>query len=82
VNYKEGNKYFGNGGTRKDILYVKKFSLHNPLILSAAFTLLLVISVNMFQVVFLKQVVDDSIREGDVVVETNGNEHPRLSFYN
>ena len=34
----------------------------------------------MFQVVFLKQVVDDSIREGDVVVETNGNEHPRLSF--
>ena len=59
-----------------------KVSLHNPLLLSAAFTLLLVISMNMFQVVFLKQVIDDSIREGDVIVETNGNEHPRLSFHN
>ena len=27
------------------------------------------------------KIVDDSVREGDIIVETNGNEHPRLNFY-
>ena len=25
---------------------------------------------------------DDGVREGNVIVETNGNEHPPLNFYN
>ena len=28
------------------------------------------------------KVADGSVREGDVIVETNDNEHPRLNFYN
>ena len=28
------------------------------------------------------KIVDDSVREGDVIVETNGDECPRLNFYN
>jgi len=27
-----------------------------------------------------KHIKDDNIREGDVIVETNINEHPRLNF--
>ena len=27
------------------------------------------------------KMVNGGIREGDVIVETNGNEHPRLNFY-
>ena len=29
---------------------------------------------------WFKQINDYSIREGNVIVETIGNEHPRLSF--
>ena len=28
------------------------------------------------------QKVDDGVREGDVIVERNGNELPRLNFHN
>ena len=27
------------------------------------------------------KIVDDGVREGDVIVETNGNEHPRPNLY-